>query len=49
MKEIYSVNSIINKHIDERREANLKYWSPENGYDDEEKQRNEWNDWNTHY
>ncbi|WP_141194981.1 hypothetical protein [Vibrio sp. V15_P4S5T153] len=49
MKEIYAVNSIINKHIDERREANLKYWSPENGYDDEEKQRNEWNDWSQLY
>ena len=44
MKPIYTLNSIVNDHIDTRRKANIEYWSEENGYSADEAGRSEWDD-----
>ena len=49
MKHIYTLNSVVQNHIENRKEANRKYYSEKEGYDQETAKREEWNDYSKHY
>jgi hypothetical protein len=45
MKPIYNLNNIVNDEIDETRKNNREKWSVENGYSEDEADKQEWCDY----